>query len=383
MPLHVLHVMGNAIVGGMEHWVLRHAERLPAERFRFSALCPFEGPMTDRLRAAGVAVTIAPVPPDPPWTSIQAAAEIARADGVDLLHAHLPAAHLLAGLAGRLARRPVLTTIHARQLTTLDVEAQRAFHTHVHVVCRQTLHQALGLGIDAQHLALEPNGVDTERFHPRPRSGALHARLGLAPGTPLVGFVGRLSAEKGPEVLVRAALLARLARPELHVVFVGEGPMAAELRAMAAAWGLQDHVHLAGPCDDLPALYPELDLLACCSHTEAMPLVLLEAMACGVPAVASRVGGVPDVVAHGHTGWLVAPGDFDALAQACVQLLADPEARRTMGRQARERALRHFALAASAERIGRLFTRLARPAPPEPAVIALRNPQPTAARNPS
>lgn len=378
-PLHVLHVMANAIVGGMEHWVLRHAQQLPREAFRFSALCPFESPMTEKLRDAGVAVHIAPVTPDPPWTSLQAASELVRSEGVDLLHAHMPPAHLLAGVAGAITHRPVLTTIHARQLETLDVEVHRALHTHVSVVCRQSYHQALGLGIAPGLLSCEPNGVDGAAFAPRERPGRLRAELGLADDAPLIGFVGRLSGEKGPEVLVRAALLARLRQPALHFVFVGDGPMAGELRQLAAALGQQDHVHLVGVRDDPAAVYAELDLLVSCSHSEALPLVLLEAMACGLPTIATRVGGVPEVVLPGHTGLLLSPGDFDALAQACVSLMADAPRREAMGRRAREHVMRHFALADSAQRVGRLMQRLARGPAADGSVVSLRG----AARGPA
>lgn len=360
-PLHVLHVLGNAIAGGMEHWVLRLAQALPAAECRFSALCPFESPITDALRAAGVETWIAPVHPDPAWTSVQAAAEMARHRGADLLHAHMPHAHLLAGMAGLVAGRPVLTTIHARQLCTLDLEVHRAFHTHVSVVCRQTFCQALGLGVDPARLSCDPNGVDTGAFAPRPRSGRLRRALGLADEVPLAGCVGRLSPEKGPEVLVRAAQLAQRRAPALHFVFVGDGPMAGELRALAQALGVADRVHFAGPQADMPDVYADLDLQVCCSHTEAMPLAVLEGMASGLPVVATRVGGVPELVAHGASGLLVAPGDFDALATACATLAGTAALRRRLGRHGRERAERGFPLDAAAARMARLYRSLAAP----------------------
>lgn len=371
-PLHVLHVMGNAITGGMEHWVLRLVQALPRERFRSSAICPFESAITDELRAAGVALHVVPMPPDPPWASIRAVAQIALDGSAELLHAHMPHAHLLAGLAGRLVSRPVLTTIHARELTPLDVEVQRACDSHVSTVCRASWCQALALGIAPRRLSCEPNAVDTAVFRPRPRSGALRAVLGIADDAPLIGCIGRLSPEKGPEVLVRAALPMHRARPGLRIVFIGSGPMEPELRRMAAQLGVADALRWAGTRADLPAVYADLDLVASPSHSEAMPLALLEAMACGLPVVATRTGGVPELVAHGSSGLVVATGDFDALAQACLQLLDDAPRREQLGAQARERVQRHFALAEAAPRIGALQLRLARPAA-EPSVVAFRN----------
>jgi glycosyltransferase involved in cell wall biosynthesis len=144
-------------------------------------------------------------------------------------------------------------------------------------------------------------------------------------------------------------------------VLVGEGPMRDELLGLVRRYGLEGQVHLAGLWQDMPALYGELDVLVSCSHTEAMPLALLEAMACGVPAVATRVGGVPDIVEHGHTGWLVGPGDFDDIGRCCALLLGDAALRRRMGERARERAVQRLDLGPSVERVGALLERLARP----------------------
>ena len=208
--VHVLEVIGNDIVGGMETWVERLIQRLPRQRFAVTALCPYESPYTDRLRALDIEVLVTPMPEDPLWDSIQMTAALVRAGGIDLLHAHLPNAHMLAGLAGSLTGTPVVSTIHGRQLTALDLEVHRAVGSHLSVVCRQSYFHALGLGVSAGQLSCDINGVDTQVFQPRAaRAGDLRRSLGLPADTPLVGFVGRLSPEKGPEVFVRAALLLR------------------------------------------------------------------------------------------------------------------------------------------------------------------------------
>lgn len=372
--LHVLQVVGNAIVGGMESWVLQTAARLPRERFALSALLPFEGRLARQLREAGVAVTVAPMPEEPPWSSVQTAAALCRAGGVHLLHAHLPRAHLLAAQAGALTGTPVLTTLHGRELTMLDLALHRLVRSHVSVVCRPSWHHALGVGVDPARLSCEPNGVDTARFAPpaapRAAPGALRTRLGLEAGVPLVGFVGRLSPEKGPEVFVRAVAALQRRCPGAQAVLVGEGPMAAELQAAATAPGLAGRLHFAGACTDMPAVYAELDLLLLTSHTEAMPLALMEAMACGLPVVATAVGGVVDMVAHGESGLLVDPDDAEAAAQAAAALLADAAQRRRMGAAGRARAVASFDLAPAVARVAALLERVARRGPPPAAASA-------------
>ncbi|MDN3922339.1 glycosyltransferase family 4 protein [Roseateles violae] len=360
--IHVLQLLGNAIVGGMERWVERLVERLPRERFAITALLPYEAPLAERLRELEAEVLVTPMPADPSWSSVQMTAALVEHAGIHLLHAHLPNAHLLAALAGRLARRPVLTTIHGRQLALLDLELHRSVGSHLSVVCRETYYHALGLGVLPELLSHDPNGVDCEVFQPRPRSAgaeSLRARLGLAADTPLLGFVGRFSPEKGPEVFVRSVwpLLARL--ESAHCVMAGEGPMLEALRREIGQLRLGERVHLIGLQTDMPWLYGEIDVLACSSHSEAMPLNLMEAMASGVPVVATRVGGVPDIVRHGIDGWLVASNDYDDIGARCAGLLGDPARRAAFGARARERALKAFNLDDSIARSAQLLSRLA------------------------
>lgn len=360
--LHVLEVIGNAIVGGMETWVERFIERMPRERYRFTALCPFESPYTDRLRALDVEVLIAPMPDDPPWSTLQLATALVAAGGIDLLHAHMPKAHLLAGIVGRLTGKPVLTTIHARQMSLLDLEVHRSAGSHLSVVCRQAYFHALGLGVSAGHLSCETNGVDVDAFQPRPREAStLREELGIPADAVLLGFVGRLSPEKGPSVFARAALLLHSRDPHVHFVFIGEGPMEGELRQLTAQFGLQGRLHFAGLRRDMRSVYPALDVVVSSSNSEAMPLALMEAMACGLPIVATRVGGVPDLVEHGETGWLVGAGEFDDIAGRCAGLVADAALRRRMGERARQRVVERFDLGDCVSRMDTLITRLAAP----------------------
>jgi len=356
---HVLQIVGNAIVGGMENYVVRLVERLPRERYGISVLAPFESPFTDRLREFGADVFITQVTDEPSWQSIQLASALIQSRAVDVIQSHLPNAHVLAALAGRLTGRPVLATVHGRAMTTLDIEVQRLAGTHLAVVCRQSFFQALGVGIDPRLVHFVPNGVDVERFRPQhSRSGALRTRFAIDAEAPLVGFVGRLSAEKGPDLFLRAALSIRAQRPDAHFVLVGEGAMLKQLQVFASRFGIADAVHFAGSQDDMPAVFNELDVVVSSSLSEAMPLAVMEAMASGVPVVACKVGGIPDLVEHGVTGWLAPEGDYDELATRVVDLIVDDALRAAVGKAARARAVGRFALEQSVDATARLFTLL-------------------------
>jgi glycosyltransferase involved in cell wall biosynthesis len=365
--IRLLEVVGNAIVGGMERCVERLIERLPVERFEVTVACPFDGAFAARLRELGAEVLIVPMPENPLWTSVQTLLQFVQYERVDLLHAHMANAYLLASLAGRLSGRPVMTTIHSRQLSTLDLEMHRLGGSHVSVVCKQSFFHALSLGVDPAKLSLEPNGVDIERFAPAPRPdrGALRTALGLAPDVPLAGYVGRLSQEKGPEVFLRAALPLAERLPQARMVLVGDGPMRGSLQHQIAQFGLQDRVFLAGEYDDMPAIYGELDVLVMSSHSEAMPLALLEGMSSALPVVATGVGGVPDMVEHGLSGWLVGDGDFEDMGRRCATLLENAEMRRSFGQRGRQRAMTQFGLADSTDRVAQLMTRLVTAEPAE------------------
>ena len=364
--VHVLEVVGNAIVGGMESCVMRLVERLPQERFAVTALCPFESRFTAGLRRRGADVVIAPMSDDPTWSSIQMTCSLIRAGAIDVLHAHLPNAHVLAGLAGKLTAKPVLATIHGRQPSTTDLEVQRCTGTHLSVVSRHSYFHALGLGVSPAQLSCIPNGVDTQTFLPgRHGAAGIRRQLGMADDAPLIGFVGRLSVEKGPEVFVRAALLLRSSLPSARLVLIGDGPMRGELEALIAALGLGQEVHLLGLREDMPAIYHDLDALVSCSHSEAMPLVVMEAMASGLPVVATRVGGVPEVVEQGETGWLIGPGEFQGVAWALGHIFLRPGEAARLGANARQRVVDRFSLLESTVQTERLLAQLAAAAPVE------------------
>jgi glycosyltransferase involved in cell wall biosynthesis len=359
-PLRVLAITGNAIVGGMETAVLRLAERLPRHRFLLTALCPFESPFTSALRDCGVAVHVVPVGETLRWHSIQFAAGLVREHDIQVIHAHMPAAHAVAGLVGRITHTPVLATIHAMHLSMWDLEVHRLAGTHVCVVSEAARAHALAVGVSASRMTVIRNGVDSERFVPRTEAAATGAHL---PAGATIGYVGRLSPEKHPALFLRAAALVHARMPQTRFVVVGDGPLRGELEALAATLSLAQAVTFAGECADMPARYPKLDLLLLTSWHEGTPLAVLEAMACGVPVIATNVGGVPELVVSGTTGWLTPPGDEAQMAARVVELLQAPGAMRRFGAAARERARTCFSLDEQVQRTGALLQDLARGTP--------------------
>src|ERR687894_2861477 len=168
---------------------------------------------------------------------------------------------------------------------------------------------------------------------------------------PLVGVVARLQPEKGVANFLKAAVRVAPQFPEAHFVIAGDGPLRQELVSLAEDLGLRDRVHFLGFRSDASELMGSLDVLVVPSLTEGSPLVTLEAMAAGVPVVASAVGGIPDQIRHDKEGLLVPPGDTDALSNALLALLRDPPRSRRLGEAGRRRVASRFSHATMVRQI--------------------------------
>jgi len=236
--------------------------------------------------------------------------------------------------AGRLARLlglPYVVKVHGSDLNVQATHALRRPQiaaslrgaAAVVAVSRALAGKAVALGADPARVHALYNGVDGTRFAPGERAGA-RVRLGLADdGAPLLLYVGNLKESKGCLDLLEAFAAMAAAQPQAQLVYVGEGACRAALATRAQALGLAARVRLAGamPHAALPDWFRAADLLCLPSHNEGVPNVVLEAMACGTPVVATQVGGIPEVV-PAHAGRLVPLGDRAALADALAQAAA-------------------------------------------------------------
>ncbi len=187
-----------------------------------------------------------------------------------------------------------------------------------------------------------PSGVDTSIFQPAPRPGDIAAGLGIGAEDVVVGWLGRLSEEKSPEVFVE---LARRCRdlPNLHFVMVGGGPMTDRIKRRMAKLPKGTRLHFLGLVDDVAAIYPLYDIYVLTSRVDGRPIAVIEAMASGCAILASRVGGLPDLVPDGVAGLLVEPADAAAFETSLRQLLADRPRLASM-RRAATAAARGFSL---------------------------------------
>jgi glycosyltransferase involved in cell wall biosynthesis len=198
-------------------------------------------------------------------------------------------------------------------------------------------------------IAVICNGVDVRRYRRPVDRVAIRRQLGLPEDAHLMALVGTLKRQKGHSYLIEAARDVFPNFPTLHVLFVGDGELAGDLRAQARAAGVDERVHFLGSRGDVPDLLAASDSFVLPSLWEGLPMALIEAMASGLPIIATAVSGTNQVMVPGETGLLVAPGDTAALREAIVALLSEPARAAAMGVSARQRVELSFSAKQQAE----------------------------------
>ncbi len=215
-------------------------------------------------------------------------------------------------------------------------------------------------GLPADRIDVIHNGVDTTRYRPAEpgERRAARAELGIDANAVTVTHVASIKPLKRQDALVRAMAPLMQSRADVHLVFAGDGPMREHCERLARHLGIADRTHFLGIREDVERVFHASDVIALPSRTEVFPNVVLEAMAAGVPVVATDVGCVREMVADGETAILVDEGDDAALAEALTRLVRDAELRARFGAAARERVTRHFPIERMCDARTRLFERL-------------------------
>ena len=288
-----------------------------------------------------------------------------RSSGCEVVHAHLGTSAALVPLAARQVRIPCVTTLHhvpARRmrdgprrdlvkewLWTRSAERGAAL-IYVSEAARRAAVDLVGPARPTWRVL--HNGVDLSRWRP-PSTGRrppLPADLPVPPGAPVVTIVAALRRLKGHDVALRAWPLVRTRFPDAVLLIVGDGPHAPVLHAAAG-----EGVVFTGAREDVPQILHGSTLALLPSFTEALPTAMIEAAGAGLAAVATTVGGTPEIVEHGRTGLLVAPGDVRSLADAVITLLDEPARREAFGRSAQQLAEERFDVRRWAARLAQLY----------------------------
>lgn len=226
-------------------------------------------------------------------------------------------------------------------------------------------------GVSSDRFVVIPNGIDTKRFVPPEDKHAVRETLRLPPTACIVGLVAYLKPVKNLPLFVEVADRVATSVKDAHFVLVGDGPERPSILQQVASRNLQERFTLPGAVEEPVLWHQSFDILLLTSHSEAMPVTILEANSCAVPSVATDVGGVRDVVVHGVTGFYASAGDADALTQFTRNLCESPSLRHQMGQAARERVVKHFSEETMVRRYAELFESLAQQRPSQTTAPAL------------
>ncbi|MCS7156826.1 MAG: glycosyltransferase [Blastocatellia bacterium] len=369
-PPVLMYVLESRTWGGAEAYVRYVIEGLDREAWDVHLVCPRMETLAPLLRwAQREGLRVHALPGERP-RHLPALVAFFRMHRPDVVHfnLHHPFACRYAILAATLAGVPVrvatnhLPTIPPNVYTWKGRLALQLAYQCLHAMLvdsatnqrRALAHYPIASG----KIRIVPHGIRVENFPIEGTRASVAEEFGLEARAPIVGTVGRLSIQKATEDFIEAAALLRQRFPDAQFLIVGEGERRLELERLVETRGLKACLRFAGYREDVPRLLAAMDVFVLSSIYEGMPFAILEAMAAARPVVATRVDGVPEVVAEGETGLLVPPRAPERLAEAIGFLLAHPDRAREMGRRGRERVRTEFSWERMVKTIEQLYRTL-------------------------
>lgn len=360
-PVTIFHLVSSLDVGGTQTGMLQTIRRLDPVDFR-SVVCSVmpSGRIAARMEEEGIRTCSLGI--TSPWDlrAVPRLLPLLKNEGPQILHSYLFHANLLGRIAGRLAGVPAIVNSErsVNQLGQSRVLLSRMTSSLATAVetnsgaGREYVLSTLGVSPGKTHVIYP--GVELPKRQPGD-GRSVRGELDLGYDSPLIGFVGRLYPVKGGEQAIRAFAAVVQGLPQARLIVAGDGPERRRLEEIAVSLGVGQTVQFLGYREDVHSIMAAIDALAIPSLTESLPRAALEAMAAGKPVVATRVGGIPEVVEDGVTGLLAEPGDTAGLARSLVRLLSDGTLARRMGDRGREKVEKIFSASASVARYEQLY----------------------------
>ena len=382
-------------IAGTEGQAVGLAMRLDRSKFAVQLACMHRfGPLLDEIERNGIPILHYPVDtfrhPRILALQVRLAREIRRRK-IEIVHSYGFYSNVFAIPAAKLAGARVIASIRdmgvymsPRQRMAQRVMCRMADRILVNATAIQEW--LIADGYERERITVIPNGIDTARLGETGRAATLREELKLDSDTPLIGVLGRVTAMKGLDDFLHAAVIVLRQFPNARFLIVGnsgtfyatpEGIVEDKsyeraLEQLATELGIRDKVIFTGFRSDVAHVLDGLSISLQPSRSEGMSNTLLESMAAGAPVVATRVGGAPEVLRDGENGLLVAPGDVEAIAAAMCRLLAAPSEARAMGRAARTAVLEKYSMDRVVERTTHLYNSLLRHKRPQVTVASER-----------
>jgi glycosyltransferase involved in cell wall biosynthesis len=357
--------------GGPDKTILNSPRFLAGTGYRMlcAYLHPPEDPGFDQLCRKALArnAPLLSVPDRGPldWRVVPRLLDICTREGVTVWHGHDYKSNVLGLVLRRFWPMRLVTTVHGwvqrTRRTPLYYWLDRLSLRHyekVYCVSEDLYRACRSSGIAAARCELLENGIDLAEYARRRGVAEAKRKVGLSPQRLVIGAAGRLSAEKGFDLLIQAVDRLLASGLDVELVIAGEGDERPALQALATRLGRADRVRLLGYQSNLSGWYEAMDVFALSSLREGLPNVLLEAMALEVPVVATRIAGVPKLITDGENGLLTEPGSVDALTAALGRLLTDPDLRGRFRQEGRRTVENRYSFAVRMERLRASYDRL-------------------------
>ncbi len=367
--IRILHLVPDLDAGGLQHGLVQLIARLPSDRFVHEVCCLHGSGRAGARLSPEVPVHELYAGWHDPRTPVRLT-RIARQFHPHVIHARNWSTWPDSTIARMMTRQPRLVfSLHGWD-TDQPISRSRA------TVCRWLARRtdqlcavsrraadlfAREIGLAPSTFEILPNGVDVHRFQPLTDRQAVRREWGIPPEAIVIGSAGRLEPIKDyPTLLTAFARLLNQVTHRCELLLIGDGAERESLHRAAWALGIADHVRLLGWQENMPRLLNTLDVFTLTSRREGMSNAILEAMACGLPIVATAVGGNPELVRHGVHGSLITPRNVPELTRALLDMTRSASTRTAMGQRSRQRAVHEFSLERTTQRYARMYTRLAR-----------------------
>lgn len=364
----VLHTESSPGLGGQEIRTLTEAGWIAERGWRVLIAAQPDGRLLPRARELGLQVVARRMRGAWDIAALLGLIQLIRREQIDIVHTHSSVDAWLGGMAARLTRRPVVRTRHVSIPIRGGFNPVYRWLADRVITSGEAIRQlVVAAGVPPARVVAIPAGVKLDEFTDGGGGEAALRSLGVAKGPvaagaargPIIGSVAMFRGSKGHDHLLDAFAKVHARRPDARLLLVGDGGRREWAEGLARERGVHGAVIFTGFRTDVPALLAAMDCFALAStRTEGVPQSLLQAAAAGVPLVASRIGGIPEVIEDGVTGLLVPPEDPAALAAAIEATLADPAAAATRARAARKRCEERFSHSVAIGRLLALYDEL-------------------------
>lgn len=330
------------------------ANRIDRKKYQIFAACLREGgPYEDKLKSIGVEVTNFDLNTLLDLRIIPRLVRYIKKNKIDIVETAVFPSDVYGRVSARLANVPVIiSTMHCveahkletiyRFLSFLDTVTM-ALTTKIIAVSGAVKNYLIRRHkIRPEKISIIYNGIDVNKYKSHMNITEFKKQFDLEPGIPIIAFIGRLIKVKGVSYFLDAAASVLRTGKKAQFLVVGDGPLKQSLVKQTQKLGIDQHVFFIGFRKDIPKILSLIDILVVSSLWEGLPLTILETMSAGKPIIAAKVGGIPEAIKNGETGFLVPPKNPEALTGAINDLLADPRKRKEMGEKAKRRALQLF-----------------------------------------